>query len=42
MNLKIVFYYNFELEDYSVATMPRIVDMVKVLSFAVINGKVNN
>lgn len=36
-----VYYYNFELEDYSVASTLKMLDMVKVLAFAVTEGKVN-
>ena len=36
----LVFYYNFELEDYNVASLPKILDMVKVFAFALSEGKV--
>jgi protein tyrosine phosphatase domain-containing protein 1 len=35
-----VFYYNYELEDFSVANIRRMLDMVKVLCFALTEGKV--
>ncbi len=36
-----VYYYNFGFQDYSIASMPKMIDMVKVLSFAVQQGKVS-
>lgn len=35
-----VYYYNFALKDYGDATMGKLLDMVKVVSFAVQEGRV--
>ncbi len=36
----LVYYFNYELEDYSATNMDTILDMVKVFAFAVTEGKV--
>ena len=35
-----VYYYNYEMEDYSIAMMPTLLDIVKVVCFALSEGKV--
>lgn len=35
-----VYYYNFALKDYGDATMGKLLDMVKVVAFAVQEGRV--
>lgn len=35
-----VYYYNFALKDYGDATMSKLLDMVKVVAFAVQEGRV--
>ena len=36
-----VFFYNFGWDDYGVRSLPSILDMVKVMSFALQQGKVS-
>lgn len=36
----LVYYYNYELEDYNVASSRNMIDMVKVFHFAIQEGKV--
>lgn len=35
----VVYYYNYELEDFSIAKTKTMIDMVKVLCFALSEGK---
>ncbi|KAH9505481.1 Protein tyrosine phosphatase domain-containing protein 1 [Bulinus truncatus] len=35
-----IFFYNFPMEDYSVASMPKLLDIVKVMQFSISMGKV--